>query len=93
MFRGKPHLIRGLYELHSVYSGPAWRVRDEAVAQGTYFAFADYALFLGYSGIILRHAFGHFPADRSLLAVWGFHDGDMFLLGRMKRGRFAALCR
>lgn len=86
--RGGRHLIRGLFDLHAEYSGAAWRAGDERVAPGTYLELADYILPLGYSGIVLGHAFGRLPADRALLVVRGFHDGDVFLLGRMKAGKF-----
>ncbi len=71
---GERHLIRGLLEMHGVYSS----IRD-------LFSFADYALFLGYSGIVLAAAAERL--DRKLrsggmgrLYIWGFHDGDLFPL-------------
>jgi hypothetical protein len=91
--RGNGHLIRGLYDLHSVYSGAAWSAADEGVAPGTHLEFADYTLSLGYSGIVLGHAFRRLPAERLRLVVWGFHDGDLFLLGRTRPGGFDFVCK
>jgi len=68
---GRSHLIRGLFELQQVYSQPKW----EPV-----FSFADYILFLGYSGVVLGQAFHRLSTDRGLLSAWGFHDGDLFAL-------------
>lgn len=75
-WRGTHHLIKGLRLLAREYSKPAFR---EA------FSFADYALFLGYSGIVLAHALPALTEASPLLAAWGFHDGDMFLLARTNR--------
>jgi hypothetical protein len=91
--RGSKHLIRGLRELKVEYSKARWKVRDESVAQGSYSSFADYTLFLGYSGILLGHAFSRLTPTRPLLAAWGFHDGDLFLLGRMTSSGFDLLCQ
>lgn len=96
--RGAKHLIYGLYELQTAYSASTWRVSDETVAQGSHFGFADYTLFLGYSGIILGSAFARLPewpklTKRDLLAVWGFHDGDLFLLGRRTGSAFTLRCK
>jgi hypothetical protein len=85
---GDPHLIRGLYDLRRQYSRGAWRVDDDAVATGSYFAFADYTLSPGYSGLVLGHALSRTTTDWAFLVVWGFHDGDMFPLGRVNAGEF-----
>jgi hypothetical protein len=81
---GHQHLIRGLYELHSVYSLPDW----EHV-----FDLFDFVFFLGYSGIVLAEAFDRLSTQRTLLAVWGFHDGDLHLLGRKHAGEFQRICK
>lgn len=78
---GGDHLIRGLQEMHAVYSSPEWE---------PWFDFCDYALFLGYSGIVLAAAMARSAAgSRDLLAAWGFHDGDLFLLGRSLGGKWS----
>jgi len=81
---GDNHLIRGLFELQQVYSQPKWE---------SAFSFADYILLLGYSGIILGQAFIRFSTSRSLLPAWGFHDGDLFALGRKTPERFDFICK
>jgi hypothetical protein len=80
---GKPHLIQGLYRLQDAYRTEPWR---EA------FQLLDYIFFLGYSGIILCSAFEKLSPPRDLLPAWGFHDGDMFTLGRMRVGTFSRIC-
>jgi len=89
---GDVHLIRGLYELHQEYSRSDWGVRNEAIAQGNAYSFADYILFLGYSGIILGHAFKRLHVSRTLLSIWGFFGGDRFLLCRKSPDSFTFLC-
>ena len=69
---GPRHLIEGLCELHAIYSHPEWE---------KIFSSADYMLVLAYAGVVLRAAIRSTPLPRPLLASWGFHDGDMFLLG------------
>jgi len=69
---GPRHLIEGLSDLHAIYSRPEWE---------ELFSSADYLLFLAYSGVVLRAAICLAPLPRPLLATWGFHDGDMFVLG------------
>ena len=71
---GDSHLIAGLRNLHKVYSRPMWGESS--------ISFADYVLFLGYSGIILGRALDRISTQCTFLAVWGFHDGDLFILGR-----------
>jgi len=75
---GDHYLIRGLREMHSVYAQPE---------EKDLFAFADYILFLGYSGLVLASAVENMnPEIRSgpkgRLFGWGFHDGDLFPLCR-----------
>lgn len=81
---GDPLLIRGLCTLHSTYSLPQW----EAL-----FSFSDYLVFLGYSGLVLREALKNFSTPQSLLFAWGFHDGDMFILGRTHADSFELVCQ
>jgi hypothetical protein len=64
---GRKHLIYGLYELRAVYSSDAW---------GAAYSLCDYIFFLGYSGVVLAGAFERLDTPRTLLPVWGFHDGD-----------------
>ena len=80
MIYGGEHLIRGIVEMHAVYSTPEWE---------PWFDFCDYALFLGYSGIVLGAAMARSAGARDLLAAWGFHDGDLFLLGRSLAGKWS----
>ncbi|HXX92752.1 MAG TPA: hypothetical protein VEN81_03910 [Planctomycetota bacterium] len=79
---GEHHLIRGLFEMHRIYS----TIED-------LYSFADYALFLGYSGIVLAAAVERL--ERKLrsggmgrLYIWGFHDGDLFPLCNSLGDRF-----
>lgn len=71
---GKKHLIRGLYELHRTYQKFDLEYPASLVA--------DYALFLGYSGLVLAAALERARFRRDCMFVWGFHDGDLFLLCR-----------
>jgi hypothetical protein len=79
---GRKHLIRGLLELHETYS----KEKPEL------FSYADYVLFLGYSGLTLAAAIESLkPSIRTghkgRLFAWGFHDGDLFpLLRATSRG-------
>jgi hypothetical protein len=50
-------------------------------------AFADYVLFLGYAGLILRQALATAAPRTPFFAIWGFHDGDLFPLARRPRAR------
>lgn len=77
---GGDHLIRGLLEMHAVYSSPDWE---------PLFDFCDYSVFLGYSGIVLAAAMARTAGTRDLLVAWGFHDGDLFLLGRSLGGKWS----
>jgi hypothetical protein len=79
---GEPHLIRSLYKMKAVYKQPTWRRLWE---------FADYTLFLGYSGIILAEAFERLGFRSNILIVWGLHDGDLFFLGRTDKTGFRRL--
>ena len=70
---GPRHLLDGLVSMHSTYSLPQWEQQ---------FSNADYMIFLGYSGLILREALQKAAIPVPALIAWGFHDGDIFLLGR-----------
>lgn len=85
--------IEGLAELHQEYSSGQWRERDARVPGRSPFAFADYKLFLGYAGIVLGNAVKQLEVEHPLLAIWGFYDGDLFLLGRRMPSAFEWLCR
>lgn len=76
---GANHLIYGLYELQVIYQSEPWEAAS---------SLCDYTFFLGYSGIILAQAFERLSTPRTLLPVWGFHDGDLFTLGRKHGGAF-----
>ncbi len=93
LFQGPEHQIRGLYDLYSIYSQAEWLVDDRTVAGGDYFSFANYLIFLGYSGIVLSQAFKLLKSDRTRLAAWGFSGGDVFLLGRQMPEGFALICQ
>jgi|SRR6185369_8842279 len=84
LLRGESHLILGLHALHAVYSQPQWEEMYDV---------SDYILFLAYSGIVLGQAFVRLPFQRALLPVWGFHDGDLFILGRKTSAGFELVCR
>jgi hypothetical protein len=60
-------LLRGLYSAHLEY-----RHYSESD-----FEYADYAVFLIYSGIVLSSALKQ-KLNRKSVVAWGFHDGDMF---------------
>ena len=53
----------------------------------------DYIFFLGYSGVVLAESFARLDTPRTLLPAWGFHDGDLFALGRKQGGGFTRLCK
>lgn len=80
IYGDEQHLIRGLVEMHAAYSSPEWEPWSE---------FCDYTVFLGYSGIVLGAAMARSAGARDLLVAWGFHDGDLFLLGRSLGGRWS----
>lgn len=81
---GDRHLIAGLRDLKRVYEAPRY---------GEASAFADYALFLGYSGLVLANAIERLAGTSPFLAAWGFHDGDLFFLGRRDAGGFERICK
>jgi hypothetical protein len=80
---GDRHLIRGLLILKEEYERERWTEEYD---------FADYALFLGYSGLVLGGALAAIAVREPLLATWGFHDGDLFVLGRRTLDGFERVC-
>jgi hypothetical protein len=76
---GADHLIASLRDMKRIYN------RSDVSGK------ADYWLFLGYSGIVLLSAFERVPPENDFIAVWGFHDGDMFFLCRRTGGRYERL--
>lgn len=78
---GANHLILGLVEMHQAYSHPDWKTRHPGDRTSPS-RVADYMIFLSYSGLVLGHALARMRHEGPLLAAWGFHDGDMFALGR-----------
>ncbi len=80
---GDSFLIAGLSDIYDVYSRPEW---DQD------FSFADYVLFLAYSGIVLSGAFKDLKRPNSSLFAWGFHDGDVFPLCRIDGVKVDILC-
>lgn len=80
IYGAEQHLIQGLVEMQAEYSSPEWE---------PWSGFCDYAVFLGYSGIVLGAAMARSAGARDLLVAWGFHDGDLFLLGRSLGGKWS----
>ena len=90
---GDDHLIWGLVDLHQEYSGKDWRVQDDSIFCRSAYAFADYIIFLGYSGVVLAQAVQRIPIANTLLIAWGFAGNDMFLLGRKTPDAYVSLCK
>lgn len=67
---GDRHLIKGLYTFFANFVGPD----DDSSA------LAEYVIFLGYSGVVLREALLKADIKSDFISCWGFHDGDLFLL-------------
>lgn len=78
--RGKSHLIRSLYEVEDSFS-------NEEKWNNTERHEAEYAIFLGYSGFILREALQNIDVKQDFLSMWGFHDGDIFYLMQQNNGQ------
>ena len=76
---GQDFLIKGLVKMHKLYQSDEW---------AECFGFCDYILFLAYSGIVLSNACRAVFVDSPIRVTWGFHDGDMFKLGRIELGGF-----
>lgn len=70
---GSSHLIKGLFEVSDSFNDKNKWSDDER-------SFAEYVVFLGYSGIVFKEAFNQIETKSDFLSMWGFHDGDMFFL-------------
>jgi hypothetical protein len=76
--------LGGIDPIMDVESARDW-LRGQLVVAGEHqpiLDFADYVLFLGYSGLILAEAILDAGPGNLFLATWGFHDDDLFILGR-----------
>ncbi len=76
---GKSHLIRGLYLASESYIDDSQWTADER-------SFAEYVVFLGYSGIVFREALDQLETENDFFSIWGFHDGDTFFLMQKANG-------
>ena len=65
--------------MHEEYARPEWARLFDA---------ADYVLVLGYSSVVLAEAAAIVRWPRRSPLIWGFHDGDLFILGRGQRAGF-----
>jgi len=73
------HLIAGLYEVSDTFASDSkWSSEERD--------FAEYTIFLGYSGIVLREALLSVEGIDDFISAWGFHDGDMFFLVQSQKG-------
>ena len=82
---GENHLIAGLFTMKKIYGQKRWESLND---------FAEYSLFLGYGGLVLADAFSTpdlTGLGKPFLAAWGFHDGDIFTLGRGDGQNFTRL--
>jgi hypothetical protein len=70
---GDSHLIKGLYDVIDSFENDALWTDDER-------SYAEYIIFIGYSGVVLREALLNLERIKNFLSIWGFHDGDMFFL-------------
>jgi len=76
---GESHLIKGLSEVADTFTNSEKWTYDET-------SFAEYIVFLAYSGIVLRGALNKLETKNDFIAIWGFHDGDMFFLMQKAQG-------
>ncbi|MDO6435694.1 hypothetical protein Q4E93_34085 [Flavitalea sp. BT771] len=67
---GDRHLIKGLYSFFANFAEPDDQNKD----------LAEYVIFLGYSGLVLREALLKANIESDFISCWGFHDGDLLLL-------------
>ncbi len=81
---GDSHLIKGLSDVSDSFENEDKWTSDEL-------RFAEYMIFLAYSGIVFREALKELKLDNDLLSIWGFHDGDMFLLSQCLSGKFTLI--
>ena len=68
---GSSHLIHGLKTMETIYGRQEWEELP-----------AEYVLFLVYSGLVLAEAATLVQWPSRTIVVWGFHDGDLFVLGQ-----------
>lgn len=88
---GEDHLVRGLIGMQRVYEQE--RFAQEKPKLGDCVSwFANYHLFLAYTGLVLGHALRELAVEHPLLVCWGFHDGDLFALGRSTAKGFEFIC-
>lgn len=72
-YYSESHLIKGLFEVSECFNNEEKWTSEER-------NFAEYLIFLGYSGVILREALKSLEIKNDYISLWGFHDGDMFFL-------------
>lgn len=70
---GEPYLLNGLYLVSDGFENEELWSDDER-------EFAEYVIFLSYSGVVLREALFNLKTVDDFISIWGFHDGDMFFL-------------
>lgn len=73
-------LLPGIKKLNDAYATPQWK---------DVFSFCDYVLPLAYSGLVLTLALSRINSNAVFAVAWGFHDGDLFLLGTRKASQFS----
>ena len=81
---GEPHLLKGLYLVSDSFENEELWSDDER-------QFAEYVIFLGYSGIVLREALFNLETADDFISIWGFHDGDMFFLVNKLGGKTSVI--
>lgn len=72
-WRGRRHRIESLRAISDALATPAFAAVHEH---------ASTWLPLGYAGLVLSVAVAELPVQTPVLAVYGFHDGDLFALAR-----------
>jgi hypothetical protein len=72
-YYGESHLLKGLFLVSDAFINEEKWTSDER-------SFAEYLIFLGYSGVVFREALLNVETKNDFLSIWGFHDGDMFFL-------------
>lgn len=68
-YYGDKHLIKGLHFFDKLIK-PDDDNKD----------LAEFVIFLGYSGLVLREALLKVKIKSDFISCWGFHDGDLYLL-------------
>jgi hypothetical protein len=69
---GAPWLMQGIFKASTEY--------DQLQADDRWFA--EYVIFLSYSGVVLGAALQQELTTRPSLVIWGFRDADLFKLAR-----------